>query len=118
MRDKYVHDFDPSGRIYLTIWQSIPPPRSLEDYENREFLGEEEATFSSYAELIGLTLGIDRALSPGNTEDDQLYKAMAAGSDTSVRGWFSLLSPAKRDLIRPNGSFDEVMFKALFIMHT
>ncbi|KAJ5344327.1 uncharacterized protein N7506_002692 [Penicillium brevicompactum] len=98
--------------------QSIPPPRSLDDYENREFLGEEEATFSSYAELIGLTLGIDRALSPGNTEDDQLYKAMAAGSDTSVQGWFSLLSPSKRDLIRPDGSFDEVMFKALFIMHT
>ncbi|CAG8257515.1 unnamed protein product [Penicillium salamii] len=97
---------------------NIPPPRSLEDYENREFLDEDEAKFSSYAELIGLTLGIDRALSPGNTEDDQLYKAMAAGSDTSVRAWFSLLSPEKRDLIGPNGSFDEVMFKALFIMHT
>ncbi|CAG8004414.1 unnamed protein product [Penicillium olsonii] len=98
--------------------QDIPFPRSLDDYENREFLGEDEAKFSSYTELIGLTLGIDRALSPGSTEDDQLYKAMAAGSDTSVRGWFSLLSPEKRDLIGPNGSFDEVMFKALFIMHT
>lgn len=98
--------------------QTIPPPRSLEDYENREFLGEDEAEFSSYAELIGLTLGIDRALSSGNTQDDQLYKAMAAASDTSVRAWLSLLSPKKRDLIGPDGSFDEVMFKALFIMHT
>lgn len=98
--------------------QKIPYPRTLEDYGNREFLDEDETNFSSYAELIGLTLGIDRALSSGNTEDEQLYKAMAANSDTSVRAWFSLLSPDKRDLIRPDGFFDEVMFKALFIMHT
>jgi len=90
----------------------------LEEYENREFLGDGEAEFSSYAELIGLTLGIDRALAPGNTVDGQLYSMMAATSDTSVRAWCCLLSPEKRNLIRPDGSFDEVMFKALFIMHT
>ncbi|KAJ6188034.1 Major facilitator superfamily domain general substrate transporter [Penicillium mononematosum] len=97
---------------------AIPSPRSLEDYENREFLGEDETDFSSYAELIGLTRGIDRALSPGNTTDNQVYTTMAASSDTSVRAWCSLLSPNKRQLIRPDGSFDEVMFKAFFIMHT
>ncbi|OQE46957.1 hypothetical protein PENCOP_c001G06717 [Penicillium coprophilum] len=97
---------------------AIPPPRSIEDYENREFLGEDEASFSSYAELIGLTLGIDRALSPGNTADDRIYTTMAASADTSVRAWHSLLSPKRRQLIRPDGSFDEVMFKAFFIMHT
>ncbi|KAJ5384199.1 Major facilitator superfamily domain general substrate transporter [Penicillium concentricum] len=97
---------------------AIPQPRSLEDYDNREFLGEDETNFSSYAELIGLTRGIDQALSPGNTADDRIYTTMAASSDTSVRAWCSLLSPEKRQLIRPDGSFDEVMFKAFFIMHT
>lgn len=43
---------------------------------------------------------------------------MAASCDTSVRAWCSLLSPEKRELIHPDGSFDEVMFKAFFIMHT
>ncbi|KAJ5499471.1 Major facilitator superfamily domain general substrate transporter [Penicillium expansum] len=97
---------------------AIPSPRSLEDYENREFLGEDETDFSSYAELVGLTRGIDRALSPGNTVDGRIYTTMAASADTSVRAWCSLLSPQKSQLIRPDGSFDEVMFKAFFIMHT
>ncbi|OQE11083.1 hypothetical protein PENVUL_c003G02784 [Penicillium vulpinum] len=97
---------------------AIPHPRSLEDYENREFLEEDETKFSSYAELIGLTRGVDRALSPGNTANNRIYTTMAASSDTSVRAWFSLLSLEKRQLIRPDGSFDEVMFKAFFIMHT
>ncbi|CAI7617268.1 unnamed protein product [Penicillium glandicola] len=97
---------------------AIPPPRSVEDYENREFLGEDETNFSSYAELIGLTRGIDLALSSGNTINDRIYNTMAASADTSVRAWCSLLSPEKRQLIRPDGSFDEVMFKAFFIMHT
>ncbi|KAJ6091560.1 hypothetical protein N7467_003529 [Penicillium canescens] len=97
---------------------NIPPPRSIEDYENREFCTEEDTEFSSYAELIGLTLGVDRALSPGSTTDPQLYIAMASASDTSIRAWYSLLSPSKREPIRPDGSIDEVMFKALFIMHT
>ncbi|KUM58026.1 hypothetical protein ACN42_g9151 [Penicillium freii] len=97
---------------------AIPSPRSLEDYENREFLGEDETDFSSYAELIGLTRGIDQALSPGNNADYRIYTTLAASADTSVRAWCSLLSPEKRQLIRPDGSFDEVMFKAFFIMHT
>lgn len=104
--------------LRLPSYKAIPFPRSLEDYENREFLGEDETDFSSYAELIGLTRGIDRALSPGNTTDNQVYTTMSASSDTSVRAWCSLLSPNKRQLIRPDGSFDEVMFKAFFIMHT
>ncbi|KAJ5773705.1 hypothetical protein N7457_008601 [Penicillium paradoxum] len=97
---------------------TIPSPKSLDDYENREFLGEDETEFSSYAQLIGLTVGIDRALAPGNTTDYHLYARMAANSDTSILAWFSLLPPGKRQLVRPDGSFDEVMFKALFIMHT
>ncbi|KAJ5978512.1 hypothetical protein N7501_001854 [Penicillium viridicatum] len=97
---------------------AIPSPRSLEDYENREFLGEDETDFSSYAELIGLTRGIDQALSPGNNADYRIYTTLAASADTSVRAWCSLLSPEKRQLIRPDESFDEVMFKAFFIMHT
>lgn len=43
---------------------------------------------------------------------------MCVNADTSVRAWHALLPTSKRRLIRSDGSVDEVMFKALFIMHT
>lgn len=43
---------------------------------------------------------------------------MASASDTCIRAWYSLLSPSKREPLRLDGTVDEVMFKALFIMHT
>jgi hypothetical protein len=90
----------------------------LEDYENREFLGEDETNFSSYTELVGLTLAIDRVITSGETLGAQKYNVMASRADTSIWGWYSLLPPAKRALIRADGSVDEIMFKSLFIMHT
>lgn len=75
-------------------------------------------SFSSYAELVGLTRGIDQALSMGNTSNVRLYTDMCRNSDTSIRAWYSLLPSTKRTLIRADGSVDEVMFKAQFIMHT
>lgn len=42
---------------------------------------------------------------------------MCANADTSVMAWHSLLPPSKRRLIHDDGSVDEVMFKAHFIMH-
>ncbi|KAJ5378123.1 uncharacterized protein N7496_005532 [Penicillium cataractarum] len=96
----------------------IPRPRSLQEYDNREFFSDDEVGFSSYAELIGLTRGIDQALSPGATSDVQLYSSMCSNSDTSVTAWHSLLPNSKRTILRPDGTVDEVMFKAEFIMHT
>ncbi|XHG05009.1 hypothetical protein AWENTII_008261 [Aspergillus wentii] len=77
----------------------------------------DEMEFSSYAELIGLTRGIDMALS-SSSSNIQIYNSMCAKSDTSMAAWHSLLPSSKRSLIRPDGSLDEVMFKAQFIMHT
>lgn len=77
----------------------------------------DEMEFSSYAELIGPTRGIDIALS-SSSSNIQIYNSMCAKSDTSMAAWHSLLPSSKRSLIRPDGSLDEVMFKAQFIMHT
>ncbi|OJJ36979.1 hypothetical protein ASPWEDRAFT_738100 [Aspergillus wentii DTO 134E9] len=94
----------------------IPVSRTLQQYDNREFMAD-EMEFSSYAELIGLTRGIDMALS-SSSSNIQIYNSMCAKSDTSMAAWHSLLPSSKRSLIRPDGSLDEVMFKAQFIMHT
>lgn len=96
----------------------IPPAKTLDDYDNREFFPSDELRFSSYAELIGLTRGIERALSPGNTADVQLYMSMCAKADTSAMAWYSLLPSSKRRLICVDDSLDEIMFKAQFILHT
>ncbi|KAJ5152640.1 uncharacterized protein N7482_009118 [Penicillium canariense] len=97
---------------------NISRPRCLQDYDNREFFSDDEAAFSSYAELIGLTRGIDHALSPGASEDAQVYSSMCSNADTNVTAWHSLLPTSKRTLFHPDGTVDEVMFKAEFIMHT
>ncbi|KAI9923889.1 hypothetical protein MW887_008194 [Aspergillus wentii] len=96
--------------------EDIPVSRTLQEYDNREFMAD-EMEFSSYAELIGLTRGIDMALS-SSSSNIQIYNSMCAKSDTSMAAWHSLLPSSKRSLIRPDGSLDEVMFKAQFIMHT
>ena len=36
--------------------------RTLQDYDMREFLDEEDRVFSSFAELVGLTRSLDLAL--------------------------------------------------------
>lgn len=43
---------------------------------------------------------------------------MCSNADTSVTAWHSLLPNSKRNILRPDGTVDEVIFKAEFIMHT
>lgn len=67
--------------------------------------------------MVGLTRGIGRALSSGNTSDPQLYKKFCAKCETSVTAWESLLPESKRALIRPDGSVDQLMYESYFTMH-
>lgn len=84
----------------------------------REFLPEDKQGFSSFAELIGLTRGIGLALAPGCTPADPIrHSSMCANADTSIAAWYSLLPPSKREVVRLDGSLDELLCKANFILH-
>jgi hypothetical protein len=95
--------------------QNIPPPATLRSYSVREFADVE---FSSFAQLIGFTQGINRALATRRIDDIENAKAIAVTADTAMTSWCSLLPASKRRLLREDGSVDELLFKANILMHT
>lgn len=84
----------------------------------REFSANQEVRFSSLAELVGLTRGLYLALACDGESVPDKYSSTCLNADISMTGWYSLLPPSKQRIFRPDGSFDEMMFKAQFIMQT
>jgi len=84
----------------------------------REFLDDEERVFSSFAELVGLTRSLDLALRARKNMTIATAPAVCANTDASVTAWRSLLPPSKKDLVREDGSFDELLFKANMVINT
>lgn len=78
----------------------------------REFMGDGAKEFSSFAELVGLTKSFDVALAPLCTSDFDTKTAVSANIDAAVTAWSSLLPSSKKTLQRPDGSIDEILFKA------
>jgi len=74
--------------------------------------------FSSFAQLIGMTQGINRALAARRMGDIENAKAIAENADTVMTAWCSLLPASKRRILRDDGSVDELLFKANILMHT
>ncbi|KAH7073234.1 C6 transcription factor [Paraphoma chrysanthemicola] len=93
----------------------IPNPATLRSYRMREFCDVE---FSSFAHLIGFTMGVNDALATRRIEDLDNAKSIAKKLDTVMTAWCSLLPESKRRIIRHDGSVDELMFKANILMHT
>jgi hypothetical protein len=81
----------------------------------REFSDDE---FSSFAQLIGFTQCVNRALAKRRAGDVDNAKVAAEAADTALTAWCSLLPASKRRLLRDDGTVDELMFKANMLMHT
>ncbi|KAL5050931.1 hypothetical protein BDW71DRAFT_80390 [Aspergillus fruticulosus] len=96
----------------------IPRPRTLQDYEMREFLDDDNRIFSSFAELVGLTRGLDLALAARQGMTIANAPSICANTDATVTAWRSLLHPSKKDLVREDGTVDELLFKANIIIQT
>ncbi|GAB7365827.1 hypothetical protein MBLNU230_g7159t1 [Neophaeotheca triangularis] len=97
---------------------TIPTPKTLQQYDVREFSPDEGVEFSSFAELIGLTRGLYLALSCDGEPAPNKYLSICTNIDISMTGWYSLLPPSKQCVLRSDESLDEMMFMAQFIMHT
>ncbi|KAL2819561.1 hypothetical protein BDW59DRAFT_151348 [Aspergillus cavernicola] len=97
---------------------NIPRPRMLQEYDMREFLDDDVRVFSSFAELVGLTKGLDLALSARKGMDVANAPAICANADATVTAWRSLLPPSKKDLLQRDGSVDELMFKSHMLIQT
>jgi hypothetical protein len=97
-------------------FQTIPPPRTLTDYDNREF-AEEEIIFSSFTYLIDVGR-ITSALLGINCDvrdhgDDRLTSA-----DAMFVNWFLYLPKCKQELLKEDKGLDETMFKAHLAVNT
>ncbi|KAG0651387.1 Zinc finger transcription factor 37 [Hyphodiscus hymeniophilus] len=88
----------------------IPRPRTLSDYEARDF-EDEEPVFSSFAYLIdlirisGTILGIERL-------DGEDLEAAAANADARLVNWKLHLPREKQGVIDRNEEADEILFQA------
>ncbi|KAF7163905.1 hypothetical protein CNMCM6106_000677 [Aspergillus hiratsukae] len=96
---------------------NIPNPRTLEEYDMREFAGDERE-FSSFAEMVGLTRSLELALASRQDLDIKNISTVCANVDAIHVSWTSLLPPSKKTVFRPDGSLDEILFKAHAIIHT
>jgi hypothetical protein len=81
----------------------------------REFSDTE---FSSFAQYIGFTQGLNRALATRRTDDIESVKVTARSVDIAMTAWCSLLPASKRRVLRDDGRVDELLFKANMMMHT
>ncbi|KAI1174357.1 hypothetical protein F4777DRAFT_554209 [Nemania sp. FL0916] len=96
---------------------SIPTPKTLDDFDSREF-GPENQTFSSFAYLIGATRSIALVLAAGAPDaSNWLSPKTIAEVDAIIDGWFLLLPKSKRDVFKEGNVVDELMFQAQMAIH-
>ncbi|KAL8743431.1 MAG: hypothetical protein Q9190_004216 [Brigantiaea leucoxantha] len=96
----------------------IPGPRSLSEYNMREFLENDGRDFSSFAHLIGLIHSLDVVLANGHHFDSESTAVRAVNLDASVMGWRSLLPRNKERLVQSKDTLDEQLFRANMLINT
>ncbi|KAK1849866.1 C6 transcription factor [Colletotrichum chrysophilum] len=92
--------------------EAIPPPKTLEDFDSREF-SPETVTFSSFAYLISAVrcaaLAISTVPKVASKEDSA---QVIHSADSTIDGWSLLLPKERRNVMSKTGQIDELMFQA------
>ena len=100
------------------MWlQNIPVPKTMEDFQSREF-GPKDIRFSSFAYLIGAVECAAAAISTiptVATAEDSTFIMQAA--DATLDGWRLLLPPDRKQVMNAAGEVDELMFQAHLVIH-
>lgn len=97
--------------------QKIPIPKTLEDFDCREFAAE-GTSFSSFAYLISavrcaaLAISISPKIAAKEDSADMIQSA-----DSIIDGWSLLLPRDRRQVMTRNGDIDELMFQAHLLIH-
>ncbi|KAH7323156.1 hypothetical protein B0I35DRAFT_193805 [Stachybotrys elegans] len=94
----------------------IPTPKTLDDFDSREF-ADESLTFSSFAYLIGaircaaLAISISPKITRKEASEEVIQQA-----DAVIDGWSLLLPKGSKEVMDKNGQIDELMFQAHLII--
>lgn len=99
----------------LTVCQVIPPPRTLAEYEARDF-EDETPVFSSFSYLIDLTRIVGCLLNIDSLPIKEREVAVA-NSDARLVNWKLHLPPEKQGIIDKNEQVDEMLFRCHFLIN-
>ncbi|KAJ5239028.1 hypothetical protein N7468_003647 [Penicillium chermesinum] len=91
-----------------------PPPPDIAQFDGRIF-ADEEHDFSSYAYRIEAVRILGRVVATQNVVEGQQDQVEAI--DARIASWFHHLPESKLELMRPDGSIDEIMFQATMIIN-
>ncbi|KAL7808791.1 hypothetical protein V8C44DRAFT_366608 [Trichoderma aethiopicum] len=101
----------------------IPRPKTLEEFESREF-SSEDTVFSSFAYLVGGVRGMASAMArvldlPASnaSESGGPSPKVLESVDSITEGWLLLLPESKRDIFSADGQVDELIFQAMMALH-
>ncbi|KAL3294531.1 C6 transcription factor [Colletotrichum asianum] len=96
--------------------EAIPPPKTLEDFDSREF-APESVTFSSFAYLISAVrcaaLAISTVPKVASKEDSA---QVIHSADSIIDAWSLLLPKDRRNVMSKTGQVDELMSQAQFLI--
>lgn len=91
-----------------------PPPPTIAQFDERIF-ADEERDFSSYCYRIEAVRILGRVVAVQDMIEGQQDHVEAI--DARVTSWFHHLPESKSELLRPDGSVDEMMFQATMIVN-
>lgn len=91
-----------------------PPPPTVAQFDERIF-ADEERDFSSYCYRIEAVRILGRVVAVQDMIEGQQDHVEAI--DARVTSWFHHLPESKSELLRPDGSVDEMMFQATMIVN-
>ncbi|KAF8444351.1 hypothetical protein BDZ91DRAFT_156825 [Kalaharituber pfeilii] len=92
----------------------IPPPRSLQEFDDRTF-SDEALEFSSYAYRVEAIRILGQVLACGHNNDPDDPRADAA--DASLVNWALHLPDEKKELVGKDRKVDEMLFQAHMIVY-
>lgn len=91
-----------------------PPPPTIAQFDERVF-ADDERDFSSYSYRIEAVRILGRVVAIQNMVEGQQDHVEAI--DARIASWFHHLPESKSELMRPDGSVDEIMFQATMIVN-
>lgn len=94
----------------------IPCPKTLEDFNTREF-APDDYVYSSFAYLIGAVHGISTAVSKVRLDPlDGSSPGLLEAVDTMINGWLLLVPESKANIYYKRGETDELVLYPLEII--
>ncbi|KFY14410.1 hypothetical protein V492_02632 [Pseudogymnoascus sp. VKM F-4246] len=94
----------------------IPRPYTLEEYNSREFAGE-DIKFSSFAYLVDVGHIVGAVLALG-TKPGSAFEPDVVSADARLMNWIMYLPKEKQLIVQDPGKVDEVMFQAIMLYNT